>query len=445
MASLDLSKNKEQNPSPAQEDYDRAKQQFDNGNFQDALGALSWGFQKDVDFLPLYELAVSCLKKLEAEYESQLFEAVLNEPNSFESFNNLGLHFYEDGHYDLALPFLEKAVSIDSTKDDTAHSLAIVYSRRFQIEKAIETLEINNPQNDFWNYWFWCKLRILAGKTEGIEEGLNDLITLLDQAPNQTDVEVPRQKVEEVLEILHRYNLIKDPRQHIQDWHFIQYGNVILDYFEDSDDYVAGGRYVASWGSNQSIRQISEKLKILIQSLKLEIQQVLYLEDRDSKIIGILIGMVLGIKATAYHPGMNSSNSLVVSANSYDFDDHAELSEVRKGQILFSLNHDWLRPAFISPDIVGFMSQSYYFPWNGGGIRLVDAEKGITEYTEPDSRLEEEIAKSIFNEKFDTTDHSALIDYYTHKREYLKSIGSKVSTNRFNFMIESPVPGSYFG
>lgn len=179
--------------------------------------------------------------------------------------------------------------------------------------------------------------------------------------------------------------------------------------------------------------------------MKLGIQQVLFLGDRESKIIGIQIGLVLGIKATEYHPEMDSTNSLIVSANSFDFDDHAELSETKKGQVIFSLNHDWLRPSLISPDISGFMSQSYYFPWNGEGFRIVDAEKGETKKTEPDNRSEEEIANTIFNEKFADSDDTNLIDYYMDKRDYLKSIGSKSNTNRYNFMIESPVAGSYFG
>ena len=445
MGLFDIFKKKEQKSSPAQEDYEKAKELFDSSDFQGALGALSWGFRKDIDYLPLYELSAVCLEKLGAHDESQLFKVTLKRFKSFESFNNLGLHFYEVGHYDLALPFLEKALSIDSTKNDTVHNLAIVYSRRFQIEKAIETLEVGNPKNDFWNYWFWCKLRILAGKTEGIAEGLNELNSVLDNEPNQTEVEIPRRKVNEVSEILSRYNYVKTPRQHIQDWHFIQYGSIILDYFEDLDDYVAGGRYVASWGSNEAIRQISEKLKKIIESLKLGIQQVLFLGDRESKIIGIQIGLVLGIKATEYHPEMDSTNSLIVSANSFDFDDHAELSETKKGQVIFSLNHDWLRPSLISPDISGFMSQSYYFPWNGEGFRIVDAEKGETKKTEPDNRSEEEIANTIFNEKFADSDDTNLIDYYMDKRDYLKSIGSKSNTNRYNFMIESPVAGSYFG
>ena len=185
MRIFDIFKNKEQKSSPAQEDYAKAKSQFENGDFQDSLGTLSWGFKKDIDFLPLYELSALCLKKLGADEESQLFNVALKKPKSFETFNNLGVHFYEIGHYDLALPFLEKAVSINSTKSNTVHDLALVYSRRFQIDRALETLEINNPKNDFWNFWFWCKLRVLAGKTEGIKEELQELISVLNNEPNQ--------------------------------------------------------------------------------------------------------------------------------------------------------------------------------------------------------------------------------------------------------------------
>ncbi len=437
-------KTKGQNQSPAMEDFLKAKEQFEKNEFQDSLNTLSGGFRKDIDCMPLYELAIKCLEKLGAEDEAELFRKALEHREKFESFNNLGTHFYDVGYYDLATPFLEKAVSIDPTHTDTIHDLSIVYARRFQISKAVKILEENHPKKDFWNYWFWCKLRILEGKPQGVREGLNELMSVLDKEPNQDDVIVARQKVEEVLELLSRYELIKDPEIHIRDWHFIQYGDVILDFFEESDDYVAGGRYVASWGSYESIKQIVLKLKQYLEALEVVIENVVFLPDRDSKILGLLTGMELGVKAQAYDPQQTNKNTLIVGANSYDFDSYEELVDVKEGQVVFSLNHDWLKPSWISPDIAGFMTQYYYFPWNGGGIRVIDQEKGLTEKTEPDKRSEPEIATDIFNKKVELQINPDHIDFYTKNKDYLKLRGSKVTNQRFNFMMESPVGGSYF-
>ena len=440
-----ISKNNKEDKSKAKEDFENATSQFEAGEYQSALRTLSWGFQKDVNFKPLYQLAVKILAKLGATEEKELFEVALNNCQEFEPFNNLGTHFYNLAYYDLALPFLEQALKIDSSKSDTVHDLALVYSRTFQIDKAIEILENNNPQNDFWNYWFWGKLRILGNRPDGIEDALDKLTAVLDQAKNQQDVKIARRKVNEVQEILLRYNLIAKPKQHIQDWHFIQYGSAILDYFEDSDEYVAGGRYVAYWGTKESIKEISCKLKIFLDYVERKVKIVKYLSDRNSQILGLIIGKELGLNSQLYDPHENSENCLIIGANTADFDHYRELAEIQEGQFVFALNHDWLDSAYLSPDIIGFMSQTYSFPWDGGGIRFVDVEKGLTEKIEADNREANEIANEIFGLKHTGDIDEKKLEFYKKHKEYLKAIGNKTNNVRYNFMIESPVPGSYFG
>ena len=440
---MGLFKNEED--AVANEDYLKALEAFEKQEFQTALGILAQGFRKDVNFPPLYELSAKCLAEMGGQEEANLFAQVLNNFQSFDAFNQLGTHFYEVGHYDMAIPFLEKAVSISTANTNTVHDLALVYARRFQIEKGLETLEKIELRRDFWNYWFWCKLRILAGKPEGTREGLDQLAAVLAQELNPADVAFPRQKVEEVKELLRRYELLENPRKHIQDWHFIQYGNVILDFFEDTEDYVAGGRYVASWGNHHSIKGILQILKTYLKAFGLNFQGVKFLPNRDSEIIGLAVGQELQLTADAYQQNDPAEHCLIVAANNTDFNDYPELSTVQNGQVLFALNHNWLNSSLISPDIVGFMNQHYTFPWEGGSLRILDAEKGTSERTQPDHRPASEIATAIFGENPEQEIDQAKLDFYLRYQDYLKGIGSAVNHQRFNFMIESPVPGSYFG
>lgn len=444
MKLFDLFKGKEDH-SPAKEEYDQARQSYAAGSYQEAIRILSRGFSKDVNFQPLYQLTADCLDQLEAEEEAQLFKNTLSNFNQFESFYDLGRHFFDFGHYDMAIPFLQKANELKPTDDEVTHDLAIVFSRRFQIQKAIQVLEQNDPGGYFWNYWFWLKLKILAGDIAGVEEGLQDLSLVLDEEPHQEDVIIARQKVEEVKEILARYQQVQTPRIHIQDWHFIQYGGIILDFFEDDDNYVAGGRYVATWGSLPSIKEILHRLKIYTQEFGLEFTGIRYMPERNAEIVGLAAAKELDLPCTPYDPAQENKKVLIVAANSFEMDTCRELAEVRDGQVVFALNHAWLEAASIAPDIIGLMSQSYSFPWEGGGLRIIDLEQGGTERTEPDERSPQEIAADIFEEKVEQALDQERLDFYLSHREYLKAMGSKVNNHRFNFMIESPVPGSYFG
>jgi hypothetical protein len=124
--------------------------------------------------------------------------------------------------------------------------------------------------------------------------------------------------------------------------------------------------------------------------------------------------------------------------------EYQELGTIRNGQIVFSLNHSWLDAAAVTPDIIGFMTQTYVFPWNGGGFKLTDPEQGTLEETQPDSRQPEEIAADIFNAESEEPEADPHLEFYASRRDYLKGIGSEAGSSRYVFMIESPVPGSYF-
>lgn len=447
MGIFDIFKSNQRSNSEALEDYNKANTLFENSDYQESLRTLSWGFRKDVDFKPLYKLAEKNLIKLDGQEEANLFNYAQKSFNKFESFNNLGTHFFNQGNYDLALPFLEKAVQISSHNKDTVHDLAIVYARRFNIKKAISVLENNNSEFDFWNLWFVSKLRILNGQTEGIQNDIDELFEIINNESDKESILFPLKKVNEIQESLNRLILVDKPKNHIRDWHFIQYGNMILDFFDDSEDYVAGGRYVASWGSNESIKAIGQKLVIYLSKLLVSIENVYYLNDRNSKIIGITIGKELNLTAKEYSNHINTENSIIIGANSTDFENRSELQESKTGQILFALNHFWLNSAQISPDICGFMTQSYSFPWEGGGLRIIDieAEKRETEQIPEDTREESLIATDIYNTTSDVDINDDDIEFYKKHQDYLKGIGNKINSDRFNFMIESPIAGSYFG
>ena len=445
MKLFDFFKNGNKQESEAKPEYEKALAHFQEGAYQEALKSLRFGFQKDSSYPALYQLSADCLRALGGEEEALLFEHVLKHFKDANAFYQLGVHFLQVDQYDLATPFLEKSLALNPQLGEVAHDLAIVYSRRFRIQDALEVLEKSPDFQSFWDYWFWCKLRIMAEQTEGLEANLQELEQMLVQHPNKEEVIFPYQKLAEVREMLLRFQHIGKPEKNIQDWHFIQYGAMLLDFFEEPEQYVAGGRYVALWGSHETIKVIAERLKHYLDKLNIQFEKVYYLPDRNSEIIGRAIALEFGLESSVYEQE-TSEQVLFVSANSTDFDPYYDqLCKIKNGQVVFALNHSWLTASRICPDISGLMSQAYFFPWDGGGIRIVDAEKGLSERTEPDHRPAEEIAQSIFEEEVKVEIDQDSLNFYLQHQQYLKAGGSKVNDDRFNFMIESPIHGSYFG
>jgi hypothetical protein len=438
MKLFDLFKSRNEG-SPAKEHLDRAQELYDNGKYAEALRALTWGFIKDVDYMPLYKLAVASLAKLEAEDERQLFDAVLNHPGEFKSYNDMGNHFSNARHYTLAQPFLGRAHELNERNVDTAHELAIAYARTFQIGRAVDVLTSVNYRRDLWATYFMYRCRILDGSLDGLDESIQEAIDHLQTLEASEEAEIAKLKFNELKEMLVRYSSVEDPRTHIRDWHYIQYGGMILDYFDDMDDYVAGGRYVAAWGSNESIKTIAHALKLTLNELSIAVTNVMALDHRDSEIVGRVIASELNAGFSLYSTNQPGMPGLVVVSDSRYLNDHPYLETIRPGQMIFALNHCWLDTANISPDIIGLMSQAYYLPWDKG-IRFAGEGE-----IDADNRSAEEIASDISRSEVQSQGADDLLSFYREHRPYLKGIGEQSGSNRHNFTIESPVAGSFFG
>lgn len=126
-------------------------------------------------------------------------------------------------------------------------------------------------------------------------------------------------------------------------------------------------------------------------------------------------------------------------ADTNGFHEFNNVTSITRNNITFAFNHNWLRAEFIAPDIIGLMSQSYYYQWNGGNFKVND--DGSTSRTEPDQRNEKEIVTDIANAKINAK--ASIDEFYLKVWDNLKM--NQTAGDRYNFMLESPVPGSYFG
>jgi len=402
---------------------------------KDALQILIKGFNADVNNKKLYELAIECLQKLEANEEVLLFQNALNAFESFDAFNNLGANYFDVNRIDLALPFLRKASDIDPENPYTAHDLAVVLSRQFKINEALDVLMKADPGKDFWNFYFWTKLRILNNEPDDVDKAITEMLQFLENQVKDEDITIPKQKVAELQEMLKRLDSVDEPKEHIQHWHFIQYGSMILDFLEKEDRYVAGGRYVVSFGTFNGIKGTCLKLKDYLASLDFEVKELQYLNDKNSTIIGKAIASILEIPATAYTPTEDAKACLIVGANTTDFDIYANLQEIKKGQLTFAFNHNWMRSSFICPDVIGVMTQKYSFPWEQ------PTEDASANEAKPEEINIDSIVKEILAATATLQVNEEQKEFYLNRKELLNGINLKESAIRNNFMVESPVKG----
>ncbi len=147
----------------------------------------------------------------------------------------------------------------------------------------------------------------------------------------------------------------------------------------------------------------------------------------------------MNVDAFPYNGLSIYSNSILLQANSDGFEEFNNVETINNNNITFAYNLHWLGAHIICPDIIGLLSQTFEYPWNGGNYRM--NEDGTSSKTEPDMRDEKLIAEDIIKAK---VEEKVEIDpFYNLVKDHLKM--NAKSGHRYNFMVESPIPGSYFG
>lgn len=434
--------------SPAHEHLESAREALDEGNPQEALRRLTYGFGADVEYTPLYELAVTCLRQIDGEEEALLFGDALDDFDSPGPFYALGYHFVDVGRHELAIPFLERAHALAPRREDVALELALAYNSRFRPQDVRELLQPPYLRQSFWNAYEYHWASLLCNRPQGVAQFVEDMRAVVARSDLE---EAARDNLTFVLdkmaEVLMRLESFPEPRPLIQDWHFIQYGAAILDYFDDrtADDglEVAGGRWVVLWGSDGHIAMILHKLKRWLAALDRLPQRVIGLPDRDSEILARAAAHLLELPfVSAEDEAPARPHTLLVAADNRLLRDKVWMP-VLEGQTLFALNQHWLHRGGVTPDVAGVMTQMLTLPWSGENVQ-VDPETREVTHPKPDTRPAHVIAQELADtEPHEDPRFDDILAFYRVRAGYLKG-GRRGGDVRLPFLSDSPVPGSYF-
>jgi len=438
-------------PSPAAEHEAAARAALrGDSDPRAALGHLRSGFAVDPAHRTLYALAAESLRQLGGENEALLFEQALARFDTYQPFFELGYHFIEVGNDALAVPFLERAHALAPTDVPTATELALAVTAQFRPCRGREVLAKTNYTSSFsaaYQY-HWCSLLCEKGEAETaefIDGGRNAVRTGGVPAQWASEVTVMLDKLDACRE---RMQAIGKPEPFVRDWHFIQYGAAVLDFFDERSAEeglsVAGGRYVYQSSDAASLYGILERLGRFLEILQRRPAQVLYVADRDSEIVGRAVAAVLGLPVdVATAENVAGPHRLIVASDNHALADIAEALLIpHEAQTVFSLVMDWLEPGVLTPDISGVMAQHFVLPWQSG-LRI-DPDTRQAVRTEPDTRPAAEIAAELLSAEPtpDPRFERETLPFYQRLRTLLK--GVREGDRRLRFSRDSPVPGAYF-
>lgn len=438
--------------SPARRYLKAAQKAWKAADPRGALRELAQGLRADAGHKPLYKLAAKCLRALEAEDEARLVEAVLADFHSADPFYALGDYYADDQNFALSIPILERAHALAPQRLDVALTLAQSYTSRFRPQDACAALQRAGLQDDFWATYefYWAALlcnQHLTDIAEFVEAERAHVARADLEAELRDSLNYALDKLEQASARLQAFPPASPPR--IWDWHFIQYGGAILDYFDDREAEdgltVAGGRWVALWASSAHVAMLLDKLGQLLTTLERAPQRVIALPDRDSEIIGraaaLLLDLPFDLAVEEMGESLAQPHSLLVAADQRQLRDKA-LLPVLAGQTIFALNLHWLHHGGLTPDIAGVLTQALYLPWDSG--TRVDWKTQQIVHTDPDTRPAEVIAQELAaTEPKQDARFEETLAFYRARAAYLKG-GERGGDLRLPFHCDSPVPGSYF-
>lgn len=406
--------------------YQQAVMFYKQQHYAKSLEQLVRGLQIDVDYKPFYLLARDIFAKLNGIEERRLFAIALSDFEDFQAFFDLGYHFIDTEHYELAAALLEKALQLEPTNIDAAYELAFAYMARFKIQAALNALKRVNYESDFWAAYLYYQCKLWLNQPEGVADFINDVKALLKNNVIHESSELINDKILELEESLKRYHtLTLSNKKLLRDWHFIQYGGVILHYFEANKSR-AGGRYLDLTGTHTLVHLVLSKLVNYLSTLERLPQRILALPDADSIVLGKVLGHLLKIPCEYLEIVEDFTQCLIVAADSRSLNGVEPLIEISPQQTVFAFNHSWLKRSMIVPDVIGVMTQHYESPW--AALNLTADSASL------DHLVQEILATSISLDAEFKDD----LAFYQKQALWLKG-GEQGGSKRSPYSIESPV------
>lgn len=409
----------------------QAEDYFRQRNYEKALATLSEGFSIDMEFRPFYTLAAQSLEQIDGGGEAQLFWQALEHFEDWEPFFNIGYHFIDAWHFDMAIPFLEKAYRLFPNNPDIIHELGLCYANTFQVRKAVKLL-YNFEEHDFWTAYRLRRYQLLTQDLEGLGAYLGRAQEQLNHIEKDEEAILQAANLlDELRSMKQRHDQLPLPVEEIERqlayWHFVQYGGVIL---QISTNKKTGGRFRDVKGSFKHVRAVLDALVSYLSLQNCEIRRIVYLENWNDAVLGKALAKLMDIPAEeADGENLSEEKQLIVAASNATYNGEQELLEALPSQVLFSLVTNWANPAMLCSDITGLLATGYDFPWEEPrGERYPRRD--------PHPKLDALVERILLA----TPPYKLELSYIYMKAGSLLPANEGFPPKRHAFRIESPIP-----
>jgi hypothetical protein len=399
------------------------------------------------DVMKLFKRLV---KELIGDDWANLVNKIIDTPNDVESLYDLAYNLYEEGAHSIAATFLMRANKIKPQDEKIVSELVVNLEFMMLNEEACTLL---SEANELLNFSELCRYllgfnRIMTGN---IAEAQKILPTI--QASKDEDILSMARSLEGMINralVLKKFRTLDNAD--LRGWHMVINGSILLHLSPFGLDEGMNGRYAYINDSYSLCRHGIDRLKCILEAVKIEIPSILSLPDRSSQILALATAEIFEKPLKIWDEVDINTKGLIVA---YDLNEIysdeliLEIADHRPGQILWAHASCWTYPFPFSPDITTYLYQENKSPWGGGQMVYNKNAKRI-EISETDKSENEDISLQIIKAEIDENyiddlddliaiiqslksleDHSQPEIFRTMGRRLHQRIGSPVISNRF--------------
>lgn len=414
---------------------------IDEERYESAFEILHYALRRPEFDIRVYQKCAFVLRMLGRHDAAELYEQVVSDPEDAEAYFRLGYQLVQEEAFGSALGPLSRCVKLAPDAAAANYEFAYALMKEFYNEEALHFFGKAFEQEQAMSITFYiAQLLIFLGRSGEASIFVNKLEEQVQAENGEGGMQLAYLK-----DMLRRYRTYKP--QTIRDWHFVQYGTILLCTFEEDypeEENHSNGRYTLVNFGYQQVANVLAAFQTTIGLLSVfpEYQYVAAAGETSAP-LAYALGRMLMLPVKSLADGLASGDKGIVIASFSD-----ELHEIganvwqRDDVLLFSFALSWTRESDILPEVIGYLAQAPRLPWQS---RVELNEQGEPEMVPIDERPVEEIARNILDRVIHADMHwvGRIHDYYKERQVDLMA-GNQIDVPRKKFFVHSALGGARY-
>ena len=373
-------------------------------------------------------------------------QAVIDDPDSAENLYDLAYELYEVGLNGVAATLLRRALDLEPYNTKVITELSSNLEALMYFSEAHKML-VSSREYFGDNSLCFYLLGYNSLMTGNVDEA-RSILPIIENDPDETI-----QHMYTMLSgMVNRADALKKTRllddKDLRGWHLVLNGSILLHLSPFGFDEGMNGRYAFISDSYSLIKDGIMRIKKVIDTTDIAVDEIITLPDRSSRILAIATSKILDVPIVELSESENDTHGLIVV---YDLDDIEDSDIVVKlhshnQRILWAHASCWTNPFPYAADLTTYLYQSKIAPW---GAQLTFNEDQV-QTSSVDESSEDELAKKIVEAEIDedyfddTKDILSLIENMKEVEHIHRPGIFQTSGKRLRFRNSSPVGSNRF-